>query len=72
MKKLSQSILKLPIEVRAEMALKAAVKKLREENAREGRSIFVWKDGEVVEITAAELRRKIRAEQRAAPRKSKR
>jgi hypothetical protein len=52
MKKLPQ----LPLEVRAEMALKSAVEQLIEEHAREGRSIFVWEDGKVLEITAEELR----------------
>jgi hypothetical protein len=52
MKKLPQ----LPLEVRAEMALKSAVEHLIEEHAREGRSIFVLEDGKVLEITAKELR----------------
>jgi hypothetical protein len=38
------------------MALKAAVEKLIEDHAREGRSIFIWQDGKVVEISAEELR----------------
>ncbi len=53
-----KDISKLPIEVRAEMALKAAVKKAIIEHARQGRSIFVWSNGKVVEITARELRRR--------------
>jgi hypothetical protein len=52
------NVLQLPLEVRAEMALKAAVEKLIEEHARQGRSIYVWQDGKVVEITAEELRAK--------------
>jgi uncharacterized protein YoaH (UPF0181 family) len=56
MKPLPPNILDLPLEVRAEMALQAAVEKLIEEHAREGRSIWVWEDGKVVEITAEELR----------------
>jgi hypothetical protein len=62
-----QEILKLPLEVRAEMALKSAVRKMMEERAREGRSIFVWKEGRVVEITAKELRKKLRAKRRVRP-----
>lgn len=50
------NVLELPLEVRAEMALKSAVERLIEEHAREGRSIFIWEDGKVVEITAEELR----------------
>jgi hypothetical protein len=38
------------------MALKAAVEGLIEEHARDGRSIFIWQDGKVVEISAEELR----------------
>jgi hypothetical protein len=51
------SVLELPMEIRAEMAMKAAVERLIEEHAREGRSIFIWQDGKVVEITAEELRK---------------
>jgi hypothetical protein len=56
MKKPPPNVLELPLEVRAEMALKAAVEKLIEDHAREGRSIFIWQDGKVVEISAEELR----------------
>jgi hypothetical protein len=56
MKKPPANVLDLPLEVRAEMALQAAVEKLIEEHAREGRSIFVWEGGKVVEVTAEELR----------------
>lgn len=72
MKKPSPEILKLPLEVRAEMALKYAVKQAIEQHAREGRSIFVWKDGKVVEITARELRRRSRAKKKRAKASSKR
>jgi hypothetical protein len=56
MRKPPPNVLELPLEVRAEMALKAAVEKLIEERAREGRSIYIWQDGKVVEISAEELR----------------
>jgi hypothetical protein len=56
MRKPPPNVLELPLEVRAEMALKAAVENLIEEHAREGRSIYIWQDGEVVEISAEELR----------------
>jgi hypothetical protein len=69
--KSSQDILKLPLEVRAEMALKAAVKKLIEERAREGRSIFIWKNGKVVEITGAELRKELREKRKKSAGKNK-
>jgi hypothetical protein len=50
------NVLELPLELRAEMALKAAVEELIEEHARDGRSIFIWQDGKVLEVTAEELR----------------
>jgi hypothetical protein len=49
-------MMELPLEVRAEMALKAAVEQAIKEHAREGRPIYVGENDEVVEITAAELR----------------
>jgi hypothetical protein len=54
--RLSAELLKLPLEVRAEMALKAAVEKVIEEHAREGLPIYVWRDDRVVEIPPQELR----------------
>ena len=53
----SEELLKLPLDVRAEMAMKSAVKKVIERAIRNGRSIHVWRDGKVVEITAKELKR---------------
>jgi hypothetical protein len=44
------------MEVRAEIAMKAAVAKIIVEHARDGRSIFIWRDGKVLEVTAEELR----------------
>jgi len=38
------------------MALKAAVEKVMEEHAREGLPVYIWRDGNVVEISAEELR----------------
>jgi hypothetical protein len=51
------NVLELPLEVRAEMALKAAVEKLIIEHARQGLPICIWRDGQVVEISAEELRK---------------
>jgi hypothetical protein len=50
------NVLELPLEVRAEMAMKAAVEKVIIENARLGFSIYVWRDGKVVEIPPEELK----------------
>lgn len=47
----------LPIETWAEMALEAAVKKVVEEHARLGLPLHLWRNGELVEISAEELRR---------------
>jgi len=45
-------ILELPLAQRAEMALKAAVEKVVEEHARDGRPLYIWRDGKVVEVSA--------------------
>ena len=44
------NVLALPLEVRAEMALQAAVERVMEENARLGLPIYIWRDGKVVDI----------------------
>ncbi len=50
------NVLDLPLEERAEMALKAAVEKVIVEHAREGLPIYIWREGRVVEIPPDELR----------------
>jgi hypothetical protein len=50
------NILELPLAQRAEMALKAAVEKVVEEHVRDGRPLYTWRDGKVVEVSAQELR----------------
>jgi hypothetical protein len=50
------NVLDLPLEQRAEMALKVAVEKVIVEHARQGMPIYVWRDGKVVEIPPDELR----------------
>jgi len=50
------NLLDLPMEVRAEMAFKEAVKEVIESHIRSGRPIHIWRDGKVVEVTAEELR----------------
>ena len=55
MTKSSGNVLDLPLEQRAELALKAAVKKVIVEHARQGLPIYVWRDGTVVEIRPGEL-----------------
>ncbi len=50
------NVLELPLEVRAEMAMKQAIEKVIEDHIRSGRPIYIWRDGKVVEVSAAELR----------------
>ena len=50
------NVLELPLPVRAEMALKAAVEKVIIEHARRGLPIYVWRDGKIVEVSGEELR----------------
>ena len=49
------NVLDLPLEQRAEMALKAAVEKAIVEHARQGLSMYIWRDGQVVEVLPEEL-----------------
>jgi len=50
------NVLELPLEQRAEMALKAAVEKVIVEHARKGLPIYIWREGNVVELSPEELR----------------
>jgi len=56
MTKPPSNVLDLPLEERAEMALKAAVEKVIAEHARQGLPIYIWDNGRVVEIPADVLR----------------
>ena len=55
MTKLPANVLDLPLERRAEMALKAAVEKVIVDHARQGLPIYIWRSGGVVEISPDEL-----------------
>ena len=50
------NVLDLPLEQRAEMALKAAVEKVIVEHARLGLPMYIWRDGAVVALSPEELR----------------
>jgi hypothetical protein len=50
------NVLELPLEERAELALKAAVEKVIAAHAREGLPIYIWRGGMVVEMSVEELR----------------
>jgi len=56
MTKPPENVLELPLEQRAEMALKAAVEKVIVEHARRGLPIYIWREGKVVEMSLEELR----------------
>lgn len=53
--KISAEVLKLPLHERAEMALREAVRKVIESNARDRLPVYVWRDGKVVAVPAEEL-----------------
>lgn len=59
---LPPEILDLPLEVRAEMAMKAAVEKVVDEHVRLGIPLHIMRDGEVVAVSAEELRKEKEAE----------
>jgi hypothetical protein len=49
-------VLRLPLQERAEMALKAAVQEVINDHVREGLPFYIWRDGRVVELSMQELR----------------
>ena len=50
-----ESLKDIPMDVRAEMALKEAVADAIAEHKRMGRPIVVWRDGKVVKIPPEEI-----------------
>jgi hypothetical protein len=50
------NVLELPLEVRAEMALNAAVEKLIVEHARTGAPLYIWRDGKGMVMPLEEMR----------------
>jgi hypothetical protein len=50
MNKPSKSVLRLPLEKRAEIAIKLAVRKAIDEHTRLGLPVYIWRDGRIVEI----------------------
>jgi hypothetical protein len=47
--------LALPLQERAEIAFKQAVRKVIEQSARLGRPVYILRDGQVVAVPAEEL-----------------
>lgn len=56
MKRASKSVLRLPLEKRAEMAFKEAVEEVIDEHARLGLPLHIWRNGKVVALSAQEVR----------------
>jgi hypothetical protein len=56
MSKVSKSVLRLPLEKRAEIAFKEAVEEVINEHARLGLPLYIWRDGKVVGLSAQEVR----------------
>ena len=55
------NVLELPLELHAEMALKAAVEKLIVDHARKGLPLYIWRDGRVVEVRPMNCERNLSA-----------
>jgi hypothetical protein len=55
MKRASRSVLRQPLEKRAEMAFKEAVEEVIDEHARLGLPLHIWRDGKVVALSPDEV-----------------
>ena len=53
---IDKAILELPLEIRAEMALRAAFRGVCEENLRLGLPVHVWRKGKAVALSPEEIR----------------
>jgi hypothetical protein len=53
---LPASILNLPLEVRAEMALREGVREVLEEKARLGLPAYIWSGGKVVAVPPEQIK----------------
>ncbi|MGA8150750.1 MAG: hypothetical protein WB952_07365 [Terriglobales bacterium] len=56
MSKPAKDVLQLPIEKRAEIALKVAVAKAIDEHTRLGLPVYVWRNRRVVELSPKKTR----------------
>ena len=56
MSRVPKSVLRLPLEKRAEIAFKEAVEEVIDEHARLGLPLYIWRNGKVVGLSAAEIR----------------
>jgi hypothetical protein len=57
MSRVPKSVLGLPLEKRAEIAIKEAVEEVIDEHARLGLPLYIWRDGKVVGLSAQEVGR---------------
>jgi hypothetical protein len=64
MKRTHHSILRLPMEKRAELALREAVNDVIAEHARLGLPLYIGRDGKVVKLSPDKLRRLSRSTHR--------
>jgi hypothetical protein len=53
---IDKAVLKLPLEARAEIALREAFRGVCEENLRLGLPVHVWRDGKAVALSPEEIR----------------
>jgi len=60
MNSLSHNMLELPLEKRALLALKAAVRKVIEEHARIGLPLHICSGGKVITVSAKQLQTRLR------------
>jgi len=56
MSRVPKSVLRLPLEKRAEIAFKEAVEEVIDEHARLGLPLYIWRDGKVVGLSDEEIR----------------
>lgn len=57
MRRVPKKVLRLPLEKRAEMAFKEAVKAVVDEHARLRLPLHVWRNGKVVALSARAVRK---------------
>ena len=51
-----ENVMELPLDVRAMLALQAAVENAMEEHMREGRPFYIYRDGKTVGLTHEEMK----------------
>ena len=56
MKRVPKTVLRLPLEKRADLAFKEAVEEVIDEHARLKLPLHIWRDGKVVALSAQEVR----------------